>query len=127
MPITSVSWKASVPSRPEGTCPEKATIFGDRDELIALAHERIRRDPDRYIGKVYGEKEIGGTTVLYLSDTPLDSLAWRPDLGEKPLPEYTWAALSKVPGVALGMAVLMAGTYWIIERRMKRAEKTPTE
>ncbi|MBN2326619.1 MAG: 4Fe-4S dicluster domain-containing protein [Candidatus Omnitrophica bacterium] len=104
-------------------CPEKATIFGERDELLAIAKDRIDKHPDQYIGKVFGEKEIGGTSVMYISDIPLDFLAWKPDLGDNPLPQYTWAALNKVPGVALGMAAAMTGIYWIIERRMKLQEE----
>ena len=100
-------------------CPEEATIFGERDELITLAKNRIDNDPDRYIGQVVGEFDAGGTSVLYLSNIPLDFLAWKPGMGETPLPEYTWAALSKVPPVAIGMGVAMTGIYWIIERRMR--------
>lgn len=29
-------------------CPTGASIFGDRDELLAEAHRRIRENPDRY-------------------------------------------------------------------------------
>ncbi|MEW6236856.1 MAG: 4Fe-4S dicluster domain-containing protein [Candidatus Omnitrophota bacterium] len=109
-------------------CPEQATIFGDRDELIAAAQQLIKDNPGKYIDRVYGEKEIGGTAVMYISDAPLDFLAWKPNLDERPLPRYTWAALSKVPGIAFGVAAGMTGLYWIIERRMKLSggEPSPT-
>lgn len=105
-------------------CPEKATIFGPRDELIREARRRIERDPDRYVDKIYGETEIGGTSVLYISDIALGFLAYKPDLGEKPLPQLTWAALSKVPPLIVGMGGLMTGLYWVIERRMKLAAQS---
>ena len=105
-------------------CPEKATIFGDRDELIAEARRRIQDNPDKYVDKIYGETEIGGTAVIYISDIPLDFLAFKPELGDKPLPELTWAALSKVPPLALGVGGMMAGVWWIIGRRMQLAEET---
>ena len=38
-------------------CPSKATIFGDRDELLAEAHRRIAENPGQYGKKVWGEKE----------------------------------------------------------------------
>lgn len=104
-------------------CPEKATIFGRRDELIAEAHRRIREHPDRYVNKVFGETEVGGTSVLYLSDISLDFLAWKPELSEEPLPDLTWAALSKVPPIVVAMSGLMAGAWWVINRRMKLARE----
>ena len=54
-----------------------------------------------------------------ISGIPLDFLSWKPDMGNQPLPELTWAALSKVPPVVLTVGGLMAGIYWIIGRRMQ--------
>jgi hypothetical protein len=100
-------------------CPEGATIFGTRAELLAVAHERIRQHPDKYVNHVFGEHEVGGTSVLYISDIPLGFLGWQPDLGETPLPKLTWASLTKVPPVIVGMAAAMSGIYFIIGRRMR--------
>jgi len=101
-------------------CPEQATIFGSRPELLAEAHHRLKANPEKYIQKVYGEHEVGGTSVLYISDISLDFLGWKADLGEQPLPDLTWAALKKVPALAMGMGGLMTGIYWVIGRRMKQ-------
>ena len=68
---------------------------------------------------IFGEREVGGTSVLYISDIPLDFLGLKADMGEEPLPDLTWAALAKVPPVAIGVGALMAGIYWVIGRRMK--------
>jgi formate dehydrogenase iron-sulfur subunit len=108
-------------------CPEEATMFGTRAELLAEAHRRIDENPGKYQPKVFGEHEIGGTSVLYISDIPLDFLAWKPDLGTQPLPERTWAALHKVPPLMLGMGGLMTGIYWVVGRRMKLASEAATE
>ncbi|MFC1475806.1 4Fe-4S dicluster domain-containing protein, partial [Candidatus Zixiibacteriota bacterium] len=35
-------------------CPTQATIFGERDELLAEAHQRIRLNPGKYIDHVWG-------------------------------------------------------------------------
>lgn len=102
-------------------CPEKATIFGTREEMLREAHRRLDANPDRYVQKVYGEHEVGGSSVLYISSIPLGFLGWKDDLGEQALPELTWASLKKVPGIMLGVGGLMAGTYWVIGRRMKLA------
>lgn len=98
-------------------CPEEATIFGEREALLEEARRRLKENPDRYVQHIYGEHEVGGTSVLYLSDVPLNFLAWDEEPDTEPLPELTWAALSKVPGVALGMGAVMSGTYWIVNRR----------
>ena len=105
-------------------CPVEATIFGKREELIAIAKKRIRENPGKYYkNKVYGEFEVGGTSVIYISDIPLGFLGWKDDLGKQPLPELTWAALSKVPAEFIGMGALMTGIFWIIERRNKLQKK----
>ncbi len=108
-------------------CPEEATIFGQREELLAEAHRRLKAEPDKYIQKVYGEEEVGGTSVLYISDTPLDFLGFNGPPGQQPIPELTQAWLNWVPGITIGMTALMAGPYWIIKRRMKMAAKNDTD
>ena len=104
-------------------CPQEATIFGSRCDLLKEARRRIDNDPDKYIDKVYGETEIGGTSVIYISDIPLEFLSFQQELGEKPLPELTWAALSKVPWLVGGVGAVMGGVWWTIGRRMKLAEE----
>ena len=104
-------------------CPQGATIYGSRDDLLQEAHRRIDNDPDKYIYKIYGETEIGGTSVIYISDIPLEFLSFQQELGQKPLPELTWAALSKVPSLVVGVGAVMGGVWWTIGRRMKLAEE----
>ncbi|MFH1530164.1 MAG: 4Fe-4S dicluster domain-containing protein [Pseudomonadota bacterium] len=108
-------------------CPQKATLFGKRDDLLAIAHQRIQKEPDKYLNRVFGETEVGGTSVLYLSDLSLGFLGNVPALGDEPLPALTWAALSKVPPIVLGMSGLMAGAWWITSRRMKLAGEAAPE
>lgn len=67
------------------TCPMDAIITGRRKDLIAEAWRRIKSDPDRYEGVVYGEKEVGGTSVLYLAGVPFERLGL-PNYDETPLP-----------------------------------------
>ncbi|OPZ19838.1 MAG: Formate dehydrogenase, nitrate-inducible, iron-sulfur subunit [candidate division BRC1 bacterium ADurb.BinA364] len=103
-----------------GACPHRAMAFGSRLGLLEEARRRMDAAPGRYYeNRIFGESEIGGTAIMYVSDIDLGFLAWKPELGDTPLPERTWAALSKVPPIVLGMGGLMAATYWIIERRIK--------
>ena len=104
-------------------CPEDALLFGEREELLTEGRRRIAENPDTYINHIYGENEVGGTSVLYLSDISLGFLAWSENLGEGDLPHLTYAALKKVPWTVLGMSGLMGGIYWVVNRRMKLAAK----
>ena len=103
-------------------CPEQVMVFGERDELLALAHQRIDQSPGQYLPVVYGETEAGGTSVLYVSHVPLDFLGFKGATGEQPFPDLTWNWLGKVPGVALATTGMMAGLFWIIGRRMQAEE-----
>jgi len=100
-------------------CPKQATIYGERKELLAEAHQRIQKYPETYINKVFGEDEVGGTSILYISSINLDFLGLNKKLGESPLPEKTWGALKIVPGLFSGVGIVMGGIWWIIERRMR--------
>ena len=102
-------------------CPEKAMVFGTRDEMIAEGHRRIKENPGKYVSHVWGEKEFGGTAIVYVSDIPLDFLMSKPGSDDMTFPELSWTALKKVPGVVVGVGALMAGTYWVIGRRMRLA------
>jgi Fe-S-cluster-containing dehydrogenase component len=67
-------------------CPRKAVVYGKRDALLAEAHRRLAAAPDRYIQKVYGEHDAGGTQCLYISHVPFEKLGL-PDLGDRPVPK----------------------------------------
>ncbi len=98
-------------------CPTGATKFGDRDELLKEAYERIKAEPDKYVHHVYGEREAGGTSVLYLTSVPFEKLGFNTAISEQPLPELTWNVLSKLPSVVAVGGVLLGGIYWITSRR----------
>jgi len=98
-------------------CPEEAAIFGNRKELIKIAKNRIKTNPQKYIQRIFGEKELGGTSVLYISDMDLNFLGMNKTLGEKALPEYTEIAMKSVPSVFIGVGAIMYGIYWVYERK----------
>ncbi|HEY7914872.1 MAG TPA: 4Fe-4S dicluster domain-containing protein [Blastocatellia bacterium] len=108
-----------LPTACASVCPTGATKFGDRAGLIAEARQRIHDNPGRYSDHIYGIEEVGGTSVLLLSDVPFDSLGYRMDLMKAPLPDLTWQALEKIPGVVTVGGALMSGIYWITRRRAK--------
>ncbi len=100
-------------------CPTKATIFGDRDELLAEARARIAAKPDAYLHEIVGEREAGGTSVLYISNVNLSFLYEGRAIGNAPLPATTKVAMGAVPFAFTGVVALCAGVSWMIERRMK--------
>ena len=97
-------------------CPYEATIFGDRTKLLAEAHRRIAEHPSKYIDHIWGEHEVGGTSVLYISDIDLGFLGYQPNL-QTSLPHTTEAAMKSVPFAFVGMGGAMLGLRWIIKRR----------
>lgn len=102
-------------------CPEHATIYGEREALLREAHRRIEASPSRYVDHVWGEEELGGTSVLYVSDVDLTEAGWPARLGDGRGPELTRTAMHAVPPVFVGVGATMLGLSWIIGRRQKRA------
>ena len=100
-------------------CPAGSTIFGDREKLIKEAKKRIQDNPDRYVNHIYGLKEAGGTSVLYLSSVPFANLGFPSSLRDEAYPELTWKILSKIPNVVGTAGVALFGAWWIINRRIK--------
>lgn len=99
-------------------CPTEAIIYGERDELLQEARSRIQAHPDKYVDHIYGEKEVGGTSMLYISHIPFDELGF-PTLGPEPIPRYADVAMAAVPPTIVVVSAAMAGVYWIAGRREK--------
>ncbi len=105
-------------------CPRHAVIYGKRDELLHEAKRRIAENPGKYYrNHVYGETEVGGTQVLYLSHLPFAKIGL-PDFGDKPVPETAYSVQEgiyfKLPFVApVGLYAVLAA----VMMRNRRAEK----
>ncbi|WP_319406702.1 hydrogenase 2 operon protein HybA [uncultured Desulfosarcina sp.] len=104
-------------------CPVEAITFGRRSDLLAVAHQRIKKNPGQYIDHVYGEKEVGGTSWMYLSGVPFEQVGFN-TLPEKPMPRlaetiqhslfsYMWS-----PIVLFGM---LGGIMWASKDKGDRA------
>lgn len=90
-------------------CPVAALKFGVRTDLIAEAKNRITAEPAKYVNYVYGENEVGGTSMLYMARLPFDKLGFRTDLPTQAPPEATNEVMTKLPGVVVGAAALLGG------------------
>jgi Fe-S-cluster-containing dehydrogenase component len=100
-------------------CPVEALTYGPRTELVRVARERIKRNPDRYVDHIFGEYEVGGTSWMYLANKDFAELDF-PKLGEKPAPGVSESIQHGifayfVPPVSL--YALLGGIMWISKRR----------
>lgn len=108
-------------------CPVKAITFGSRTELLRIAHDRISGDKVKYVDHVYGENEVGGTSVLYLASVPFDRLGL-PILPEMAPAETSEEIMHLTPVIAGTVATTLTALYFITHglRRPKPAEATNT-
>lgn len=104
-----------------------AISYGPRDEMIKEAERRIAAQPGRYLSKIYGKDEAGGTGVLYLTALPFNELGFKP-VTMRALPSFTWQALRLVPGIFLTVGGGLSAISWINHRkdrlRAEQAQKT---
>ena len=119
-------------------CPTGASLFGKVTDLSQEIERRLAAAPgsdyafprgrlgdDRppnqatiptYVKGVYGEHEVGGTQVRYLSAVPFEKL------GLEPLPSQSPAALAegvqhKIYHWLIAPIVAFAGLAWLVRRR----------
>jgi formate dehydrogenase iron-sulfur subunit len=98
-------------------CPTGATRFGDRDELIAEAKDRIAKGQGQYVNRVYGLEEVGGTSVLLLSSVPFETFGYKTDVSTEALPLLTYRVLTHIPDVVTIGAVALGGIWWLCNRK----------
>jgi Fe-S-cluster-containing dehydrogenase component len=97
-------------------CPRGAVIYGKRADLLAEAKRRIAAEPGRYVPRVYGEKEAGGTQVLYLSHVPFEKLGL-PDYGPEGVPRTAYAIQEGLYQGFVAPVVLYAALGAVMWRR----------
>jgi len=100
-------------------CPNESLIFGKRSALIALAHDKIRKVPDKYIDHVYGEFEAGGTSWMYLSSVPFEQLSFLnlPSVAPSHLTEVIQHGVFRYFIPPLALYGLLGLIMWIGRRR----------
>lgn len=108
-------------------CPTGATLFGNREDMLMEAHKRLVENPGLYVPRIYGEKEVGGTSVFYISDVPFEKLGFIEPPLNQPLPTLSAAALGEVPTVVTIGGSLLAGLYWFTQRRREVAAAESVE
>ncbi|MBU0676456.1 MAG: 4Fe-4S dicluster domain-containing protein [Proteobacteria bacterium] len=107
-------------------CPQEVMTFGKRKDLIKLGHNRIQKNPEKYIDHLYGEKEVGGTAWMYMSDVPFEELGFNTHLGEQPIISYVKEFLTIVPMVLTIWPALFTGFYLLANRKEAFKNEKPS-
>ncbi len=95
-------------------CPREVMTFGKREELLRLARWKIKSNPGKYVDHIYGEKEVGGTSWLYLASEPFENIGF-PKLGTKAPPRLTEGiqhGLYRYLAAPLALYALLGGVMW---------------
>ncbi len=96
-------------------------MFGNRDDLINEAWNRIRGDKS-YVPHIWGVEELGGGSVLFVSDVPFEKLGFKPaPTGNQPMPTLTASALGDSPKVVIMGGTILSALYWVTQRRREVA------
>jgi formate dehydrogenase iron-sulfur subunit len=103
-------------------CPTGCLKFGERDELLKEAWKRINKY-SKYIKHVYGEKEAGGTSWLYIADVPFETFDFRTNVPNIPLSTYSHDYLKWSPAVFIGGGALLSALHFYTKRRNEIAKE----
>jgi formate dehydrogenase iron-sulfur subunit len=103
-------------------CPTGTMFYGEREDVLSEARKRMSGSPGKYVDHIYGEKEAGGTSWMYISSVPFKELGFNMDIPAMELPDLTWKYISKIPAV-IGVVLVAGGVSWAITRRNKNAGK----
>jgi Fe-S-cluster-containing dehydrogenase component len=108
-------------------CPTEAITFGRRSTLLKVAKKRLRFNPGRYVSHIYGEKEVGGSSWLYLSAVPFAKLGFL-TLPNKPLPKLTETLQHSLFSYLWSPALLFSALSAVMfHEHKKHAELPPDE
>ena len=112
-------------------CTSGAVIYGKLTDLLAEAHKRIEDHPDRYLDKVYGEVDGGGTHVLYLTDKDVSfEQLGLPKLPDHPLPQMSESVQHTIYKGFIAPAVLfgvLTGVQFFNRKKNAKAEAAAGE
>lgn len=135
------------PTRCSAACPTGATLFGTREEVLEEARRRLKMKPGQeyafplhtmtsgdtmtatvseYYPHIFGEFEVGGTDVLFISDTDIRELGYFNNLPKESMRKKTEPAMGVIPDVIVTAGIFFYGMNWIINRRIENGVKPQT-
>lgn len=95
-------------------CPVEAITFGKRETLLKVAKNRIEENPGTYIDHIYGEHEVGGTSWMYISGVPFETLGFNA-LPQTPMPRLSETIQHSLFGylwAPIALYGLLGGLMW---------------
>ncbi len=109
------------------SCPMEVMTFGKRKDLLKIARKRIKKNPGKYVPHIYGEREVGGTSWMYLSSVPFENIGF-PKLGYASAPSFTEPIQHGIfkyfiPPVAL--YGLLGGIMYYFKKRNEDSHEVP--
>ncbi len=109
-------------------CPTDALTFGYRDELVENGRERISElEDDGYnAAYLYGEKELGGTPLMYALPYSYDNYEL-PKLSLKSQKPVTLRDFGMPVGIIAGIAAIAVGGITYIRNRGEKASGDQTD
>lgn len=104
-------------------CPREAVVYGTRIELLQLARKRQAEHPEKYEAKIFGEKDGGGSQVLYLAPKGLSfQQLGLPNLSEES-PAHFSESVSHAPYLHGFTPIALYATAAFLIRRNKKKEE----
>lgn len=105
-------------------CPQQALTFGKRKELLKIARRRIKENRGKYVDHIYGEKEVGGTSWMYLSSVPFDQVGFDTTLQKEPILNNVKDFLGTVPMVLAIWPALFTGFHLLSTKGKKHEDES---
>jgi len=106
-------------------CPAEALIYGKSWELLQVARERIKKNPEQYNDHIFGETEVGGTSWLYLADRKFSDIGF-PKLGNDPAPGVSESIQHGIFAYfipPLALYSLLGGIMWLNKNFKSESEE----
>lgn len=97
-------------------CPTGATKFGEREEMLKEARARINSSRS-YFNHIFGERELGGSSLLFIADRDLRKLGLKFPRSEEPFAELTKPVMHAVPFVAFGVGAFLTLMWGLFKRK----------
>lgn len=99
-------------------CPMDVMYFDDYAKVAQEAERRINNFPGKYVNHIYGYREAGGTSWMYIADRPFRELGFNTDVSDSPYPAMTWKpSLSKILWEEAGLLAILGGILYLRNRR----------
>jgi len=109
------------------SCPVGTLQFGEHDQLLKEARYRLEKEPEKYHQAIYGEKEAGGTSWLYISPVPFTALGFPGNIPEQHYSEFTEQALGSVPPLIIAGGSILSFLYVMWKRKIEIAAEQSSD